>query len=757
MITFNQLDALQSVHSAADIFHKRRYNMKNSIYSASFIAASESWIPATPYFKKSLSFTKKIKSAKLNISSLGVFVAQISGARVGNDYMTPGWTNYNKRLQFFTYDVKNMLTNENEIIVGVGNGWFSSRGGFPETITGMYGTHPALIASLDVVFEDGEKMTVLTDESWQVAKSECLFSGIYDGEITDARIVPVFESNATTFEYNKDVLIPFEGVPTREIETLTPKSIFTTPKGECVIDFGQEITGTVEFDLCAKGGERVEIKHAEVLDKDGNFYNANYRTARSEIVYTAKAGEQTYKAKYTFFGFRYIKLIDWPEEVKADNFRAIVMHSDMKRTGYFTCGHEKINRLYSNVIWGQRDNFLDIPTDCPQRDERLGWTGDAQVFARAASINYDTEDFYKKWLRDMASEQFENGELPHVIPDALKVNGTRNSTAWSDASCIMPWEIYQAFGNIKLLREHLPMMKKWHGYVKSRAGRKCLWIGDEHFGDWLGMDAPEGSYTGSTNKDLIASAYFYHITVILAKTHKVLGMSSEKYENLAEKIRKAYKKEYIKRGKLTSDTQTAHVLTLHFGLVDDDAELKAKLGKRLVELIEGFGDRLQTGFVGTPYLLDALTEIGRHDKAYTLLLQEKFPSWLFSVNQGATTIWEHWDSKNEKGEFWSTDMNSFNHYAYGACAAWFYRTILGVRPTEPAYKSFEICPIPSEKLGFAKARIETRSGIIRSEWRYEQGGIRYSFSIPTGTTAKVTIDGVTKTYAPGEYTVWGNK
>ena len=357
----------------------------------------------------------------------------------------------------------------------------------------------------------------------------------------------------------------------------------------------------------------------------------------------------------------------------------------------------------------------------------------------------------------MASEQHDNGELPHVIPDALRVNGTRNSTAWDDAACIIPWELYMAYGNKKLLREHFAMMKKWHGYVKGRAGRKCLWLGDAHFGDWLGMDAPAGSYTGSTDKDLIASAYYYHITNIMAKTADVLGMKSDEYVKLAERIRKAYKKQYINRGRLTSDTQTAHVLTIHFGLVDDDTELKAKLGQRLVELIEGFGDRLQTGFVGTPYLLDALTEVERADKAYTLLLQEKFPSWLFSVNMGATTIWEHWDSKNEAGEFWSTDMNSFNHYAYGACAGWFYRDILGIKPTSPAYKTISITPIPYEALGFAKARIETRAGVISSEWSYENDGIRYSFTIPVGTTAEVCIDGVTKTYTGGSYTVWGKR
>ena len=731
--------------------------MKNPIYEAHFISAKKEWIPAAPLFKKSICPKGQIKRATLNISSLGVFVATIDNKRVGDDYMTPGWTNYNKRLQFFTYDVTNMLSDSSELVVGVGNGWYSSRGGFIDSIDGLYGTHPALIAALEIVYKDGASEVISTDESWLVAKSECLFTGIYDGEITDARILPDFCANAELFDADKSILIPFEGEKTKEIERLAAKEVITTPSGECVIDFGQEITGTVEFKLRANGGERVQILHAEVLDKEGNFYNANYRTARSEIVYTAKAGEQTYKAKYTFFGFRYIKLIDWPEEVKAENFSAIVMHSEMKRTGYFTSGHAKLNQLYSNVIWGQKDNFLDIPTDCPQRDERLGWSGDAQVFARTASINYDTENFYRKWLRDMASEQSENGELPHVIPDALRINGTKNSTAWCDAACIIPWEVYMAYGDKKLLREHLPMMKKWNSYVQSRAGRKCLWQGDQHFGDWLGLDAPAGSYTGSTDKDLIATAYFYLTTTLVAKAHGALGLKSEKYDNLAERIRKAFKKEYIKRGKLTSDTQTAHVVTINFGLLDDAPELKEKIGERLVELIEGFGDRLQTGFVGTPYLLDALTEIGRADKAYTLLLQEKFPSWLFSVNMGATTIWEHWDGMREDGSFWSTDMNSFNHYAYGACAAWFYRDICGIKATSPEYKTFDISPIPNEKLGFAKATVDTRSGLISSEWVYEKDAIRYTFTVPCGTVAKITVDGTTNEYAGGTYTLWGKR
>ena len=737
------------------ILEEDKFSMKNPIFSANFITAGAKWMPVSPYFKKTLNLRDRVKAARLHITSLGIFEAFINGERVGKDYMTPGWTVYNKRLQYFSYDVTTMIDSTCEILVGVGNGWYSSRGGFIHSKEGMYGTHPALIAALEIEYEGGEREVVVTDESWQIAKSECLFSGIYDGEIYDATVNPVFEENAELFECDKSILIPLEGECVREIERVSVKEIIHTPKGECVLDFGQEVTGTIEFTLNASGGERVRILHGEVLDKDGNFYNENYRSARSEIVYTARAGKQTYKAHYTFFGFRYLKLEGWCEEVRAENFTAVVLHSDMKRTGYFTSGHEKLNRLYSNIIWGQRDNFLDIPTDCPQRDERLGWTGDAQVFARTASINFDTEKFYTKWLRDVAAEQLEDGGIPHVIPDVLRTEGSKNSTAWSDIACVIPWELYRAFGNKKLLREHIPMMKKWVGYMYSRPGKKYLYQGNEHFGDWLGLDAPAGSYTGSTNKELIASAYFYLSTTLLARALDALGMKSERYHNMAKRIRTAFRKEYIKRGRLISDTQTAHVITIHFGLVDDAPELKERIGMRLIKLIEENGDTLTTGFVGTPYLLDALTEIGRSDKAYTLLLQEKFPSWLFSVNMGATTIWEHWDGINEKGEMWSTDMNSFNHYAYGSVASWLYGTALGIKPISPAYKTFELSPIPSERLANASARIMTRSGEIKSEWVYIDGGVRYTFTVPEGTTAYLKlIDGTSEVLEGGIHTRW---
>ncbi|MBQ9084053.1 MAG: family 78 glycoside hydrolase catalytic domain [Clostridia bacterium] len=716
--------------------------MSCPIYQAKFISADPKWSPVCPNFKKTFNFTKKIKRATLYISALGIFEAFINGRRVGGDYMAPGWTNYKKRVQYFEYDVTALINGEgaeNELLIGLGNGWFASRGGFTYSSGGLYNPFPALIASLELSFTDGSTENIISDESWQVAKSGVTFSGIYDGETFDARIVPDFCDTPRVFDYPMENLIPLEGVPTRECCELKAREVIVTPKGEVVLDFGQNITGVCEFVIRnAKGGETVSIDCAEILDKDGNFYNENYRTAKSRITYTTKEGWQVYKPHYTFFGFRYLRLNDWCEEVDKECFRAISLHSDMERTGYFKCGYEKINKLYSNVIWGQIDNFLDIPTDCPQRDERLGWTGDAQVFARTASLNFDTEKFFTKWLRCMASEQYADGGLPFVIPNALTDN-EKNSAAWSDATCIIPWELYLAYGNKALLREHIPMMKKWIGHMLGTGDKRYLYLGDKHFGDWLSMDGPEGSNRGGTNEDLIANAYFYYDVTLLIKALDELGMKTEKYVKIAERIRSAFKKEYIKRGKLVSDTQTAHVVTIHFGLVDDAPELKERLGKRLVKLIEDNGDRLTTGFVGTPYLLDTLTSIGRADKAYTLLYQEAFPSWLFSVNMGATTIWEHWDGIREDGSLWSVSMNSYNHYAYGSVASWFYGTILGIKPREAGYKSFYLTPIASRKMGSAKARLETRCGVITSEWVYEGDFVRYSFTVPDGSTAYVKV------------------
>ena len=726
------------------------------IKNAKFISADPAWGIRVPKFSKKFSLKGELKSAEMQISSLGIFEAYVNGKRVGEAVLTPGWTEYLKRLQYLTYDITDLILADNDVTVGVGHGWWGERmGSTKKDAKKTYGETPALIAAIKLVYADGSEEYIYTDTDWAAAKSETLQSEIYDGEITDARIEPVYDEKVVEYSYPVDNLIPYEGELIKEIETLKPKSIFVTPKGETVIDFGQEITGYLTFNVNGKAGHTVSVKHFEILDKDGNVYTENYRSADALIVYTLKDGKQTYKPRYTFYGFRYVQLIDWCEEVKPENFTAVVVCSDIKRTGYFKCGHAKINKLYENVIWGQKGNFVDVPTDCPQRDERLGWTGDTEVFCRTGCINFDSERFYKKWLHDLALAQNEDGKVPMVVPDAFFRNAKQiGSAAWGDAATVVPYEVYMAYGDKQVLLDSFESMKKWVGYIEGRS-EDYVWSVPGHFGDWLGLDAPEGSYKGSTNEQLIATAYFYLSCGLTVKAGKIIGADVTKYEEMLPKIKEAFNRTFIKDGKLTSDTQTAHVLAIHFALVD--GELKEKLAKRLIELIEAFDDRLQTGFVGTPYLLDTLTEIGRYDKAYTLLLQEKFPSWLFSVNMGATTIWEHWDGMREDGSVWSKDMNSFNHYAYGAVASWMYRTVTGIRYDEnaPAYKHFFITPIPDKRLGFAKSKIDTRAGAIVSEWVCEDDCIRYCFTVPSGTTATVTVDGITEELGEGTYTRYG--
>ena len=728
--------------------------MKYLIQSAKFVGADPEWNGICPEFLKKFVTVGGVKSAKMHISALGVYDVHINGERVSDVYMAPGWTMYEKRLQFQTYDIKNYLTEgENDLIVGAGHGWYSSRIGTPKDSVGHYGLTPAIIFAIEIVYKSGEKQIILSDESLLVRKSKVVFSQIYDGESVDGTLEDSFKEGAQIVDYPYENLIPNEGEAVRVTERVGVKSVIRTPGGECVLDFGQNLTGTVEFTVNAKGGEVMSIDHAEILDKDGNFYTENYRSAKAKFTYVAEEGKHTIRARFTFFGFRYLRLNDWCEEVKKENFTALVMHSDIQRIGYFKTSYDKLNRLYSNVIWGQKGNFLDVPTDCPQRDERLGWTGDAQVFAHTACTNFNSKKFFTKWLRDMAATQRADGAIPFIIPNLWK--NEYPSAAWGDAATVIPLELYKSYGDKKLLAEFYPMMKKWVDYIVATPGNKYLWQNGRHFGDWLGLDAPAGSYKGSTSEELIASAYYYLSTCNLIEAGEVLGKNMSRYKKIAQMVKKAYTKAYIKNGRLIYDTQTAHVLTLRFGLAEGDEELKAALSRRLIELIEGFGDRLQTGFVGTPYLLDTLTEIGREDKAYTLLLQEKFPSWLFSVNMGATTIWEHWDGLREDGSVWSKDMNSFNHYAYGAVASWLYGTVCGISQSKGTYGYSLplIAPIPDKRLGSAKARIDTEQGSIISEWCWTEEGVRYSFTIPT--TSIVRIDGKDETLPAGTYTRWG--
>ena len=509
------------------------------------------------------------------------------------------------------------------------------------------------------------------------------------------------------------------------------------------MDFGQEITGYVEFTVDAHAGDRIHILHGEVLDAEGNFYNANYRSAKAEINYICSEGIQTWHPVLTFFGFRYLLLDEFPGEATPEQFRGIAVYSDIRKTGAIQTSDPTLNQLISNIFWGQRDNFLDVPTDCPQRDERLGWTGDAQVFTKTASYNFDVERFFTKWLHDLAADQMENGAVGHVVPDYLV--GGNASAAWADAATICPWQIYQTYGNPQILKDQFASMKKWVDYVTNHTTTPYLWTGGEHFGDWLGLDAPQGSYKGSSREDFIASAFYAHSTELVIKAGRVIGEDVKAYEALHEKIVETFRNTYPEYG-----TQTEHILAVQFGLAEDCQ----KTADALAQMIRNDGCQMRTGFVGTPYILHVLSNYGYTDLAYTLLCRKEYPSWLYAVGKGATTIWEHWDGIMENGEFWSTDMNSFNHYAYGSVADWIYEQAAGIRVVEeyPGFEKVRIHPKPGTQLEWLGASIETRHGKISSRWTHTDGAIRYE--IVTPVPAQIVIGKKEYAVGPGSYIFW---
>ena len=734
------------------------------------------WITAGKDFKESLpSFQKKftakgtIKKATAYMTAFGVYDFFIDGKKVGNKIMAPGWTYYTKWAQYQTYDITDLLGAENTLSVTVAPGWAAGFIGWQrhkvENYPGPYGiAHSSFVATIEIAYANGEKETLVSDESWDIYTTHTLYCEIYDGQRVDYTRQLRFVGKAQVTAQPIPQLLPQKGEDIVEREILLPVKLIKTPKGETVIDFGQNLAGYVEFKVKGKPGDTVAFSYGEVLDRDGNFYNANYRTAINETTYILDGQERVCKPSLTFQGFRYVRVDAFPGEIDLEDFRAIAIYSDMERTGDFSCGNEKLNRLYSNIVWGMRGNYIDVPTDCPQRDERLGWTGDAQVFCRTATLNYDVENFFRKWLYDMTQNQNDDGSIAGVIPTFYYAASI--STAWADAACICPWEIYRAYGSRDILEACYPMMKKWLEYMHNYGDPEdeFLWVGhSKHYGDWLAMDAGEDYYLGATQLDFIASAYFYYSTGLTIKAGKVLGEDTAALEQLRANIRKAFRKNFMENGMpklywkgdaldenhtgnrirpVKPITQTSIALILHFGLYEE--EERQPLVDKLVELIKEFGGRMSTGFVGTPILLHVLSDNGRADVAFDLLLQEKNPSWLFSVNQGATTVWEHWNSQKEDGSFWSTAMNSFNHYAYDSVYDWMFGDMVGLTVSEdgPGYEKITYAPHTDKRIGFAKASLQTRRGLLSASWKYlPDGTVRYELTLPAATTATVRLPG----------------
>ncbi|MBO5433952.1 MAG: family 78 glycoside hydrolase catalytic domain [Clostridia bacterium] len=722
-----------------------------TIKDAKFIRQAADFGEIRPVFKKVIWLDKPVRKATLFCSALGYYEAYLNNQRVGKFIFAPGWTTYGKRLQYQEYNVTNLLEECNTLDIALGNG-MRFHGNPHENYESITSREDALIAALVIEYEDGTEDFIPTDETWKCSKSNIVYSHVYNGETVDFTMntdeeFPVKELP----DINMDILIETEGEEVREMTRLNAIELIKTPKGETVIDFGQNLTGYVEWNVPAKKGKEFKLYHAEILDKDGNFYTENLRGAKAQVSVISDGVERAYKPHFSFQGFRYIKLEGFEnEDINLENFTAVVVFSDMKRIGYFACGNDLVQQLYENIVWGLRGNFLDVPTDCPQRDERLGWTGDAQVFARTASTTYRTDKFFRKWLHDLAADQRENGAITDVCPDLQRWE-SYGSSAWADASVIVPYQVYAAYGDKTIIEEQFESMKKWIDFMENNGTEKGLFDAHEHhFGDWLSLDAGNEATGGLTDKNLIGSAYLAYSNSLFIKMGKAIGKDMSYYEDLYEHSIKAYRKKFLNTGKTEHETQTSNVLALHFNLTDN----REREAEKLVKDIEACG-HLKTGFVGTPYLLHTLTEIGRADLAYKLLLRKEFPSWLFPVTNGSTTMWERWDGMKEDGSFATPEMNSFNHYAYGSVGDWLYKTVAGIDYdiNEPGYKHIIFRPLPCKALGYAKARIITDNGDIISGWEYTGTGneCKFTFTIPNGCHATLYLDNEEYEFESGTY------
>ncbi len=707
-----------------------------------------------PMLRSNFKINGKVASARLYVTSHGLYEVHINGKRVGDQFFTPGWTSYNKRLQYQTYDVTDLLKNgKNAIGAILGDGWYRGYLTWNDN-RNVYGSKLALLAQIEITYADGRTQIIGTNGGWKSSTGPILKSDIYNGETFDARLV---KTGWTKTGYNddgwdnvkigslsKNNLIAPEGPPVHKIEELKPVSVIYTPEGDTVLDMGQNMVGWIRFKVTGKKGTKITLRHAEVLDKHGNFYTANLRTAKATDTYILKGGgEEVFEPHFTFHGFRYVAVSGYPGKLNPDDFTGIVIHSDMEPTGHFESSNPLVNQLQSNIVWGQKSNFLDVPTDCPQRDERLGWTGDAEVFSPTASINMGTAGFYTKWLGDLAADQLPDGGIPVVIPNVLG-QGMGGAAGWSDSGVIVPWTVYQAYGDKRILEDQYKSMKAWVDYVRKQARKNntpYLWDTGFQFGDWLAFSPEDATaYQGSyTVPDMIATAYFARSTDLLQRTAQILGKKkdAEEYTRLLSHIKKAFVREYVTpNGRVISDTQTAYVLALKFDLLPDS--LRKDAIEQLVKDIDERG-HLTTGFLGTPQINPVLSNNGRTDVAYRLLLHKKYPSWLYPVTMGATTIWERWDGIKPDSTFETPSMNSFNHYSYGAIGDWLYTVVAGLQKTEPGYKKFTIYPQPGGNMSHARVIFKSMYGKIESSWNLNSRTFDLNVRIPANTQAKIVL------------------
>ena len=698
----------------------------------------------------------EVTAAMLHVSSLGVFEASLNGSPVAEDVLSPGWSSYEWRLRYRSYDVTSLLAQHSVLSVALGNGWYRGRLGWSGK-RAFYGDRLGLIAQLEIDFADGHRQLVVTDASWTAASSTTVANDLYDGQTIDASRREERTAAVEVIDFDNARLTPYVGPPVRRQETLRPVRIWSSPAGKTLVDFGQNLVGWLRLRATGAAGTEVTVRHAEVLEDD-ELGVRPLRTALATDRFVLSGGDDEFEPTMTFHGFRYAEVTGYPRSLEPDDLEAVVVHSDMRRIGWFECSDDDLNRLHRNVVWGLRGNALDVPTDCPQRDERLGWTGDLAVFAPAAVFLYDMQGFLQDWLLDLAAEQTaQDGRVPFVVPDILKFDEggafSRAATAvWGDAAVWVPWAMWHAYGDESILTTHYPSMAAHVRTVASLLSPNGLWDTGFQFGDWLDPDAPpDKPWKAKANRRVVATACVYRSARMVASAAAALGRAAdeEEFSALADRVRAAFNEHYVSTddGRVESDAVTTYALAIVFGLLDHD--VAARAGGRLAELVAANGYRISTGFAGTPFVTDALTMTGFVDDAYRLLLERSCPSWLYPVTMGATTVWERWDSMLPDGRINPGEMTSFNHYALGAVADWMHRTIGGIAPLSPGYERVVVAPRPGGGLSWARTRLHTRHGEVSVEWAVPaRGGLELSIALPVGVTGVLDL----AEHAPQELT-----
>ncbi|MEV7608545.1 family 78 glycoside hydrolase catalytic domain [Microbacterium sp. NPDC089320] len=700
-----------------------------------------------PIVSRTFDVAGPVRSARLYATAHGISQPFLNGERVDDTVLAPGWTSYDDRLRYFTYDVTSLIVEgANEVSALLGNGWWR---GYLSYLgeRALYGDRLALCAQLEIVLQDGTVQRIATDESWTAHEGQIVEDDLYNGQTTDLRRdaaltprVPVEVVDSATAE-----LVAPDAGPVRPTGMHAPVRIWTSPSGRTLVDFGQNAVGWVR--LRTRGlaaGTQVVVRHAEVLE-DGELGVRPLRTAKATDAYTlAGTGEEVLEPVLTLHGFQYAEVTGVPD-LRADDIVQVLVGTDLERTGWFDSSHDLLNRLHENVVWGTRSNFVDIPTDCPQRNERLGWTGDAQIFGPTGQFLFDVSGLLTSWLADLAAEQYASGGVPHVVPNTNRDRVDDPETAaWGDAATIVPWTLYQRAGDAELLRRQLPSMRAWVDRIAELAGDDLLWRGGFQFGDWLDPSAsPHDPRDAKAAEEVVATAHFARSAWIVGQAAAVIGdaETAAAYNLLATRIRAAFADAYVTpRGRLMSEAQTTYALALEWDLLPTPSQ-REEAGRRLADLVRTSGFRIATGFVGTPLVCDALIHSGHAHLAYRLLFQTACPSWLYPVTMGATTIWERWDSMLPDGSINPGEMTSFNHFALGAIANTLHCAIAGLEPIEPAYRRVRIAPVPPAQLDRASARHESPYGEIAVAWERVGGEFVVTATIPAGVEAEVVLPG----------------